>query len=263
MLKDKTAIIYGASPSLGGAVAKEMARAGARLFVTNRHLDLAEDVARQIRAEGGRAEAARVDALNEESVQSHLDEVMKKVETLDISFNLIGLEVQQDVPLIKMKADDFVRPITLAMHTQFLTATAAGRVMSKQGSGVILSLTATPGGIGYPKVGGFGPVCAGIETFSKNLAAELGPSGVRVVNIRSGGSPDSRAFKQALAQGGPEIDEALSRLKSDTMLKAMPMMSDIASISVFLASDLARRITGTTIDVTVGTTTALNYSTGN
>jgi len=73
--------------------------------------------------------------------------------------------------------------------------------MAKQKSGVILSLTATPGGIGYPMVGGFGPACCAIEAFSRNLASELGPHGVRVVNLRSAGSHDSRPFREALEKG--------------------------------------------------------------
>lgn len=238
-----------------------MARAGARVFVTNIHPELAQEVADQIHAAGGQAEAARVDAFDERAIQAHLDEVIKKAGRVDISFNLIGIPVKQNIPLIKMEADDFVQPITKAMRTHFLTATAAGRLMVKQGSGVILSLTATPGGIGYPGVGGFGPVCASIETFSRNLAAELGPSGVRAVNIRSGGSFDSRPFKEAVNAGIPGLAEVFSKMKSDTMLKEMPAMQDIASTAVFLASEMARRITGVTIDVTVGTTAALNYRT--
>lgn len=69
---------------------------------------------------------------------------------IDISFNGIGIEVRQNAPLVELAMDDFVRPITLTMQSLFLTAVAAGKVMMKQGSGVILSLTATPGGIGYP-----------------------------------------------------------------------------------------------------------------
>jgi 3-oxoacyl-[acyl-carrier protein] reductase len=151
MLNKKNAVIYGASQSLGGAVAREMARAGARLFVTNIHPELAQEVADQINAEGGRAEAARVDAFDAVSIQAHLDDVIKKAGTVDISFNLIGIAVKQNIPLIKMEPDDFVQPVSDAMRTHFLTATAAGRLMAKQGSGVILSLTATPGGIGVSR----------------------------------------------------------------------------------------------------------------
>jgi NAD(P)-dependent dehydrogenase (short-subunit alcohol dehydrogenase family) len=145
------------------------------------------------------------------------------------------------------------------MRTQFLTTTAAARLMSRQRSGTILSLTATPGGIGYPLVGGFGPACAAIEALATNLAAELGPHGIRVVNIRSAGSPDSRPFREAIAEGDEESLEFFERLKDDTMLKELPLMRDIANTAVFLASDLAAKITGVTVDVTAGTTSALNY----
>lgn len=261
MLKNKNCVIYGASPSLGGAVARQMARAGAKVFVTNRHAELAQNVADQINSEGGFAEAAEVDAMDENAVQLHLDAIGKKFGVVDISFNLIGIDVLQDIPLIEMKVDEFVRPITDAMHTHFITATAAGRLMSKQGSGVILTLTATPGGIGYPGVGGFGPLCCAMEGFSRNLATELGPSGVRAVNICSGGSLDSRPFKEATVTGALEVQAIFDKMKGDTMLKDLPSMDDIASTAVFLSSDMARKITGVTIDITVGTTAALNYRT--
>jgi 3-oxoacyl-[acyl-carrier protein] reductase len=259
LLKGKNAVIYGVGDSLGGAVARAFAAAGATVFATARRREKAEKVAREIIASGGKSEVDEVDALNERAVSEHAARVVDKAGSLDISFNLINIQDTQDTPLIEMKAADFVRPVTTAMHTQFLTGTAAGRIMAKQRSGVILTLTATPGGIGYPRVGGFGPACHAIEAFSTNLAAELGPSGVRVVNLRSAGSPDSRPFREALDQGGKRAEEFLEKIEADTMLKKMPMMSDIAGAAVFLASDLASRITGVTLDVTAGTTSALNY----
>jgi enoyl-[acyl-carrier-protein] reductase (NADH) len=145
------------------------------------------------------------------------------------------------------------------MRTQFLTATAAGRVMMKQGSGIILSLTATPGGIGYPYTGGFAAACCALESFSRNLASELGPYGVRVINMRSGGSPDSRIFKQAIENNPEEMKSVLHKMEQDTMLKKLPLMEDIANLAVFLSSDMAAKITGVTVDVTCGTTAGLNY----
>ena len=131
--------------------------------------------------------------------------------------------------------------------------------MAKQGSGVILSLTATPGGIGYPYTGGFAAACAAVESFSRNLASELGVFGVRVVNMRSGVSPDSSVFKEAI-EGRPEaMKSVLQKMEDDTMLKKLPMMEDIANLAVFLTSDLASMITGVTVDITAGTTAGLNY----
>jgi NAD(P)-dependent dehydrogenase (short-subunit alcohol dehydrogenase family) len=259
MLDNKNAVIYGAGESLGGAVARAFAEAGARVFLTARHREKAEKVAREIRATGGAVEVDEVDALNEHAVDEHMSGVAKGADTLDISFNLINIQDTQGTPLVDMEAEDFVRPVRTAMLTQFLTGRAAGRVMAKQKSGVILTLTATPGGIGYAMVGGFGPACCAIESFSRDLAAELGPSGVRVVNLRSAGSPDSRPFREALDQAGEEVKAFLEKLRADTMLKRMPMMKDIANAAVFLASDLADKITGVTVDITAGTTGALNY----
>jgi 3-oxoacyl-[acyl-carrier protein] reductase len=155
--------------------------------------------------------------------------------------------------------EEFIQPINTNMRTRFLTAIAAGRVMMKQKSGVILSLTATPGGIGYPYTGGFGPACCAVEGFSRNLASELGAYGIRVVNIRSGGSPDSKVFNDAINKYPDEMKEVLQKMEADTMLKKLPLMSDIANAAVFLASDMSGKITGVTIDVTAGTTAALNY----
>jgi 3-oxoacyl-[acyl-carrier protein] reductase len=259
MLANKNVVIYGASESLGGAVAKAFAAAGARVFVTARRLDNAARVAREIVASGGAAEAAQVDALDAEAVNAHAAQVRSAAGSLDVSFNLINIQDLQDVPLVEMALDDFVRPVQTAMRTQFLTGTAAGRIMAAQGRGVILSLTATPGGIGYAKVGGFGPACCALEALSRNLASELGPHGVRAVNLRSAGSLDSRPFREAREQGGPEVEEFFAKLTADTMLKQMPRMQDIANVAVFLASDLAAMITGVTVDVTAGTTSALNY----
>lgn len=259
MLQNKNAVIYGAGGSLGGAVAKALAQAGAHVFLTGRTLGPLEKVASEIRSAGGKAAVALVDALNENAITNHLNEVLQQAGAIDISFNATATKVVQNIPLVNMPVNDFIDPITNMMRTRFMTAVAAGKIMIQQGSGVILSLTATPGGIGYPYTGGFAPACTAIETFSQNLASELGVYGVRVVNMRSGGSPDSQVFKDAISHDPEGMELVLHKMKADTMLKKMPLMADIANVAVFLSSDMAAGITGVTIDVTCGTTAALNY----
>ena len=259
ILQNKNAVIYGAGGSLGSAVAKALAAAGAKIFLTGRSITSVQKITDEIHAAGGIAEADKVDALNEKEIDEHLQRTIQVAGTVDILFCAIDYQVVQNMNLIEMTVDEFVRPVTLAMQSQFLTATAAAKIMMKQGSGVILSLTATPGGIGYPYTGGFAPACAAIETFSKNLAAEMGAYGVRVVNIRSAGSPDSKVFKDAINNNPKEMEPILRNMENDTMLKKLPMMEDIANVAVFLASDLAGKVTGVTIDVTSGTTAGLNY----
>jgi 3-oxoacyl-[acyl-carrier protein] reductase len=98
-----------------------------------------------------------------------------------------------------------------------------------------------------------------LKVFRGNLASEVGVYGIRVVNIRSGGSPDSRVFKEAIHKNPDAMEPILRSMESDTMLKQLPLMDDIANVTVFLSSDRAGKITGVTIDVTAGTTTGLNY----
>ncbi|HEY4108144.1 SDR family NAD(P)-dependent oxidoreductase [Puia sp.] len=258
-LQNKNAIVYGAGGSLGGAVAKALAAAGANVFLTGHRIDSVRKIAGEIHAAGGKEETAVVDAFDKAAVFSHLESVVKKAGTVDISFNAVGVDVVQNIPLVDISVEDFVEPITQTMRTRFLTATLTAKTMIRQRSGVILSLTATPGGIGYPLTGGFAPACSAMESFSRNLAAELGIYGIRVVNIRSGGSPDSHVFKSNIDSHPEMMAPVINQMEGDTMLKRLPLMADIANTAVFLASDLARMITGVTVDVTGGTTAGLNY----
>ncbi|MGN7885519.1 SDR family NAD(P)-dependent oxidoreductase [Dyadobacter endophyticus] len=262
LLTNKTAVIYGAGGSLGAAVAKAFSVAGANVFLSGIRLQPVEATAEAIRKAGGSAQVDQVDALDQQAVSDYLSSISRRTGSVDISFNAIALKDTQDIPLIEMKLEDFIRPIQIAMQSHFITSTVAGRIMTAQKSGVILSLTATPGGIGYPGTGGFGTACCAIESFTTTLASELGPHGVRAVTIRSGGSPDSRVFVDALASLDQHVaEQVLGSLANDTMLKRLPGMNDIANVAVFAASDFAALITGTVIDVTGGTTAALNYKT--
>jgi NAD(P)-dependent dehydrogenase (short-subunit alcohol dehydrogenase family) len=259
LLQHKNVVVYGAGGSLGGAVAKALAGAGARVFLTGHRLPSVQKIANEILTAGGSVEADEVDAFNEDAIRLHLERVVQKAGKVDISFNAVGVDVIQNIPLTEIAVDDFVRPVTLTMQTRFLAAIAAGKVMMRQGSGVILFLTATPGGIGYPFTGGFAPACCAVEGLSRNLAIELGVYGIRVVTIRSGGSPDSKVFKDAIDTNPAGMEPIIRMMKADTALKQMPLMADIANTAVFLASDMAGKITGVTVDVTAGTTAGLNY----
>lgn len=254
LLKNKNAIIYGAGGSIGGAVARTFAKQGANVFLAGRTLSSLEIVAKDIDASGGKAETIITDALNEESVVNTVNAVVRKAGSLDISFNAINVEDKQGIPLAEMELEDFFRPISIAMRSQFITTKAASIQMLKQGSGVILSITATPAARAYARAGGFGPTCSAIEGFSRNLAAELGPKGIRVVCIRSAGSPDSEVFKKMLEKKVKLAQEEIEDIAKDTMLKRLPLLKEIADVAVFLVSEQASGMTGTSVNVTCGTT---------
>jgi len=254
LLQHKNAIIYGAGGSIGGAVARAFAKEGAKVFLGGRTLSSLQIVANDINNAGGKAETVIVDALNEESVNKNVEAIVNKEGSIDISFNAINVEDKQGITLAEMSLEDFFRPISIAMQSQFITTQAASRYMLNQGSGVILSITATPAAKAYTLTGGFGPTCSAIEGFSRNLAAELGSKGIRVVCIRSAGSPDSEVFKKAMAKKIKLAQEEIVDIAKDTMLNRLPLMAEIASVAVFLVSDLASGMTGTSVNVTCGTT---------
>nr|WP_263974166.1 SDR family NAD(P)-dependent oxidoreductase [Streptomyces albicerus] len=137
MLKDKVAVIYGAGGAIGSAVAHAFAREGAEVFLTGRLQAPVEVVAKDIVSAGGSAEAAEVDALDEQAVDSHLQSVIDQSGRVDISFNAVGIPNAQivGVPLAELDAGQFALPITAYVTSYFLTARLAARHMIPNSSG--------------------------------------------------------------------------------------------------------------------------------
>lgn len=189
LLENKVAVIYGAGGSIGGAVARAFAREGASVFLAGRTRATLDKVAGEIQSNGGAAEAAVLDALDERAVDEYVDAVVGQAGYIDISFNVIGYGDVQE-PLTEIAVEDFMQPIMNAMRTQFLTSRAAARHMVGRGSGVILAF----GGNGpqtLPGLGGFKVALDAIEGLRRQWACELGPHGIRVVTLKTGGVPES------------------------------------------------------------------------
>ncbi len=127
LLKNKNAVIYGGGGAIGGAVARAFAREGARLFLTGRRRAPVEAVAKDIVSAGGSAEAAEVDALDEQAVDKHLQSVIDKAGRVDISFNAVGIPNTKivGVPLVELDVEQFSLPITAYATSYFLTARLA------------------------------------------------------------------------------------------------------------------------------------------
>jgi 3-oxoacyl-[acyl-carrier protein] reductase len=249
LLKDKVAVIYGAGGAIGSAVARTFAREGARVFLSGLNLVPVEAVAKDIIAAGGEAEAARVDALDEDAVEQNAVSVAKKTGRIDVVLNAIGFRAVQGVPLIDLGREDFTFPIATWTTTQFLTARAAARHMVQKRSGVILTLSASPARLAIASTGGFGVACAAIEGLSRTLAAELSPHGVRVVCLRPHRIGDTLGPEPDLPMGK---DEFRNLLESMTLLKRLPTLDDVANTTAFLASDNAAAMSGAVANLTCG-----------
>jgi len=254
LLAGKRAVIYGAAGAMGSAVARAYAREGAQVFLAGRTLERVQALAEELTRSGASATAAGFDALDRAAVEKHLDEVVRSAGGIDISFNLIGLGGDQGQPLASMTQEGFAVAIDNAMRTHFLTATAAARRM--KAGGVILALTAQVARKPYVGSGGFGVACAAIEALWRQLAIELGPGGIRLVTLRSSGSPDAPGVAAAITEhaksAGVTLEAFEARIAEKTMLKHMPKMAEIANAAVLAASDHASSMTAAVLNCTCG-----------
>jgi 3-oxoacyl-[acyl-carrier protein] reductase len=256
LLETRTAVIYGAGGAIGGAVAQAFAREGAHLVLTGRRLAPLEQVATKVSRAGGTARVAQVDALDEAAIEGHLDQVVEEVGGVDISFNAVGFNEVQGVPLVELSLNDFASPIASWSRTVFLTSRGAARRMIKQRSGVIL--TVMPAAAGTGLASGFGAACATVDSIARTLAAEVGPSGVRVLILQPNALPESDALQASFAKYakglGVTPEEAITELANRTLLKRLPTLADVGEIAAFVASDKAGAMTGTVVRIDCGST---------
>jgi NAD(P)-dependent dehydrogenase (short-subunit alcohol dehydrogenase family) len=258
MLKDKVAVIYGAGGAIGSAVAGAFASEGAHLFLTGRFLAPVEVLAKDIVSAGGSAEAAEVDALDEQAMDDHLQSVIDKAGRVDISFNAVGIPDTKilGVPLVEMAVEQFSLPITTYTTSYFLTARLAARHMIPNKSGVIIRVTALHSRTGIPLVGGYGPAMAAMEALTRDLSAELAPHGIRVVGLRPQAMPETRTIKEAFepraTASGMTWDQWQALLASRTHPKRLMTLNEMANVAAFVASDKASGMTGTTVNLTMG-----------
>jgi len=138
-----------------------------------------------------------------------------------------------------------MQPIMNAMRTQFLTTRAAARNMIERKAGVILHF----GGGGpqtQPGLGGFKIALDAMEGLRRQWAVELGLYGIRVVTLKTGGIPES------IPEGFPGRDEIINNLLPSTLPNRTATLADVGNVAAFVASDQARTITSTEINISCG-----------
>jgi NAD(P)-dependent dehydrogenase (short-subunit alcohol dehydrogenase family) len=259
LLENKNAVVYGAAGPVGRAVAGAFARERARVFLAGRTLATLDEVAEEIAGAGGAVETARVDALDEPAVDEHADAVAAKAGGIDVSFNAIGHGDVHGAPLIDMSFEDFARPITTAMRSQFLTTRAAARHMTRQGSGVVMAITATTARLAIPEVGGTGVTFDAIESLCRQWACELGRHGVRVVWLQTTGLPEAMADDGEIfpdygtgSGDGMTRAEVIAWLQRSTQLNRLTSLAEVGNVAAFMASDHAGAVTGVGANLTCG-----------
>jgi enoyl-[acyl-carrier-protein] reductase (NADH) len=141
------------------------------------------------------------------------------------------------------------------LRSSFVTARAAARRMIEQSSGVILHLNSASGAGAFPGMGSTGPADAATEAFMRYLAAEVGPSGVRVCGIWTAGVAETLSDERIAEVGGdgaPTAQAAMEMIAGMSVLRRTPRLADVADVAAFLASDRAAGVTGSMVNVTAG-----------
>jgi 3-oxoacyl-[acyl-carrier protein] reductase len=233
-LEGKRALVTGGSRGIGRAIALELARAGAEVVVGYRSgADEAEEVARET---GGRALQADV------SVADEARRLVEEAGDLDVLVNNAGLTRDGLIP--RMPDGDWDDVIATNLSGTFYTCRAAARRMMKRRAGAIVNLSSIVGLHGNPGQTNYSASKAGIIGFTKALARELGPRGVRA-NVVAPGYVSTR-LTDVLA------DDLREAMLANTPLGRLGDPEDVARAVRFLSSDDAGYITGEVVLVDGG-----------
>ena len=240
-LKDKVAIVTGASRGIGKAAALALATQGAKVVINYaRSSDAAEATVQEIMAAGGEAIAIQADVSQSDEVDNLIKTTLDKLGRIDVLVNNAG--ITQDTLLLRMKPEQWQAVIDLNLTGVFLCTKAVSKTMLKQRSGRIINIASVAGQMGNPGQANYSAAKAGVIGFTKTVAKELANRGVTV---------------NAVAPGFIATDMT-NDLKSEEIIKFIPLgrygkPEEVAGAIRFLASDpAAAYITGQVFNVDGG-----------
>lgn len=237
-LKDKVAIVTGASSGIGRAACILFAREGARLVIAARGRPALDQLAADIRESGGEAISIPGDVRNESFAQELVHEAERRWGRLDIAFNnaatLTGCG-----PTTQVSAADWGIAIETNLTAAFYAAKHQLPAMLRQGSGSLIFTSSFVGHTaGFPGTGAYAASKAGLVGLAQALATEFGPHGVRVNALLPGGTDTPMARQMN------STPEALAQVAQLHALKRMAQPEEIAQAALFLASDASSFMTG-------------------
>lgn len=245
LLSGRVAIVTGSSRGIGAASARLLAANGAKVTVNfNRNIEQGEEVVRAIQATGGDAILVKADVTKHDEVEGMVRETEAKLGPIDILVNNANMSFPV-VPFVQFRWEDFERKLLNEMKASFFCCQAVATGMVKRGSGCIVNVSS-----GLSRVPGIGFIAhmsakSALDAFSKALALELGPHGVRVNVVAPG-----LTVTDATSHQPKEMHDAIA---ARTPLRRLAQPEDIAGAVLFYCVDWSRFITGTYLPVSGGT----------
>lgn len=255
-LENQVAIIVGGARGIGAAIAAMFAREGAAIAL----VDLAsskpqlDGVAQEITARGGKAMAIPADITNDREVNQMVDATVRNWRRIDILVNSAGLRGPL-VPVQEISEQEWDQVLAVNLKGVFLCCRAVLKVMLKQKSGSIVSISGTAGKEGMALRGSLCAAKWGVLGLTQTIAKEAGPSGVRANVICPGGmdEPDLRVMYAERAKGlGMQFSELEKAVLEATPLRKYASHDEVAKAALFLASSESSHTTGESLNVSGG-----------
>ncbi len=250
-LAGRTAVITGAASGIGAGTARRFVAEGANVIVADLQVGAGQALVAEL---GDAARFAECDVTNEEQVAAAVDMAVAEFGSLDVMFNNAGV-VGVVGKISEMPVEAWDHTMAILLRGVFLGTKHAARVMTEQGSGVIINTSSTAG-----ILGGLGPhvytaAKHGVIGLTKSVANELAPHGIRVNAISPGNTVT--AMTAAVTTGDAEnLDATNASIAKGSPLGYAGTPDDIAAAALYLASDDARYVSGHTLVVDAGQTTA-------
>ena len=254
MLKDRVAIVTGASKGIGRVMSQRFAAEGARVVCAARSEAFVNETAAAIRAAGGQAVAVAADAATEAGAQRIVDAGRKAFGRVDTLVNNAG-DGGPTKPIQDYTLDEWFYTINSCLTSSYLCARFAVPAMIEAGRGAIVNIASMAGRRGLPYRVGYCSAKAGQMGMTYGLALELGRHNITVNAVVPGAVAGDRIDRVVQAQAelrGVDVERMRQTFTERSPLKRMSTADDIAALAVFLCSEDARNISGQCIPVTAG-----------
>ncbi len=250
-LQGRTAVITGAASGIGAGTARMFVAEGANVIVADLQVEAGQALVAEL---GDAARFAECDVTNEDQIAAAVDMAVAEFGSLDVMFNNAGI-VGIVGKISEMPVEAWDHTMSILLRGVFLGTKHAARVMSEQGSGVIISTSSTAG-----ILGGLGPhvytaAKHGVIGLTKSVANELAPLGIRVNAISPGNTVTAMTAAVTTGDAG-DLEGTNEKIASGSPLGYAGTPDDIAAAALYLASDDARYVSGHTLVVDAGQTTA-------
>lgn len=246
-LEDKSAIITGGGSGIGREASLRFGAEGATVVVADIDIDAAETVRDDIHAAGGEAVARELDVTDPEAFEDVVDETVDEL-GLDVLVNNAGISHPRSA-MEDIGEDDRDRVFDVNINGVWNGCRAALPRLKEQEAGAIINTASLAGVIGAPGISAYSLTKGGVVLFTKSIAAEAGPDGVRVNAVCPAVTETPLAKRGKTDAEWQELEE---RMVDKYPLRRLGRPSDVANGMVFLASDEASWITGHTLVIDGG-----------